>query len=123
MLRTINLDIGNGDPIKTIRLTEEPTIDPIGQKVLTLFLFSVEDYTKTSEGLSPIDTLLLANNGDVQGLASILSPIMLNIKDAINEEELLIDQVSVELTAVDGGIKAFIQVDRADNDTITIPLV
>ena len=121
MKRAINLDLKGEDHIRFIRLTTEETINPIVQRVLTLLFFSAEDYVKTREGLTVVETLSTCNTGDLQAVASLFSDTCTYIKNAINTDAntQIIDDLYITLsTNNDGTVKAVINIANADG-TIT----
>ena len=122
MKRTINLDLKGEDHIRLIKLTTDPTIDPVVQRVLTLLFFSAEDYVKTREGLTVVDTLNICNTGDLQAVASLFSDVCSYIKNAINESSptKLLDDLYITLdTDGYGEVQATINVNKADGTTET----
>lgn len=126
MKRTINLDLKGEDHIRFIRLTTDDTIDPVVQKVLTLLFFSAEDYVKTREGLTVVDTLNICNTGDLQAVASLFSDVCTSIKNAINDDadSRLLDDLYITLeTDGTGAVKAAIHVTKADGSTTETQLV
>ena len=116
MKRAINFNISGSHAIRKLELCETGNIDPILQKVLTLMFFSVEDYTKTQEGLSIIDTLHIANTGDLQAVAALFTEPLNNIKNAINNasDEVLIDQLYISMSGEGGKVQAIVHIDKTD---------
>jgi hypothetical protein len=102
-----------------MKLSKDTTIDSVAQKVLTLLIFSIEDYVKLEDGLTIMDTLYRANNGDVQQLAMSMSEVMMNVQDTINEDERLINSLSIELEATGTHVKATIQIEKANGEHVS----
>lgn len=117
--RSINLDLIGDNTIKYMKLSKDTTIDSVAQKVLTLLVFSIEDYVKLEDGLTIMDTLYRANNGDVQQLAMSMSEVMMNVQDTINEDERLIDSLSIELEATGTHVKATIQIEKSNGEHVS----
>lgn len=119
MKRTINLDLVGGDAIKYIKLSAETTIDPVVQRVLTLLMFSIENYVKTEDGLTVMETLTRCNSGDIHQVAALMSDVMANVKDAINEDEHLIESLDISLSVEGTAVKAVINTEKVDGEIVS----
>lgn len=119
MKKTINLDLIGDGTIRYIKLTKDETIDPIMQRVLTLLVLSVEDYVKTEEGNTIIDTLYSCNSGDIHQVAALMSDVMSNVRDVINESDPVIETLDIELSVDGTKVKAVINITKYNGDTVS----